>query len=91
MKEAISFIDNSNDMKIEFKKKKEIYTELDDNPEWYEGRIKFFDYSKNKMYGFIEPEDGGSDMFIHKQQLDDSNIPLEFIQNNKEILISYRV
>jgi len=33
MKEAISFIDNSNDMKIEFKKKKEIYTELDDNPE----------------------------------------------------------
>lgn len=47
-KEVISFIDNSNDLKIEFKKKKEIYTELDDNPDRFTGKIKFFDFNIKK-------------------------------------------
>ncbi|WP_316354674.1 cold-shock protein [Candidatus Trichorickettsia mobilis] len=38
----------------------------------YQGTVKWFD--ANKGYGFIAPEDGSSDVFIHAEALDKAGI-----------------
>jgi CspA family cold shock protein len=37
------------------------------------GVVKWF--SSQKGYGFIEPEDGGKDIFVHVSQVEKSGIP----------------
>jgi CspA family cold shock protein len=36
------------------------------------GRVRWFDVIKG--YGFIEPEDGGSDVFVHAQNVERSGL-----------------
>lgn len=36
------------------------------------GKVKWF--NANKGYGFIEPEDGSKDVFVHATELKSSNI-----------------
>lgn len=38
----------------------------------FNGTVKW--YNAIKGYGFIKPDDGGSDVFVHKSALDDSGI-----------------
>ena len=39
-----------------------------------EGRVKWF--NEQKGYGFIQPEDGGADAFVHISALQRSGIPM---------------
>lgn len=43
------------------------------------GTVKFFNDMKN--YGFIEPEDGEEDLFVHRSELKDAN----FLQEEDEV------
>ncbi len=43
------------------------------------GKVKFFNDMKN--YGFIEPEDGEEDLFVHSSELEDAN----FLQEEDEV------
>lgn len=43
------------------------------------GTVKFFNDMKN--YGFIEPEDGEEDLFVHRSDLEDAN----FLQEDDEV------
>ena len=49
------------------------------------GKIKWF--NPNKGYGFIEPEDGDKDVFIHISALEKAGI--KFLNENQKI--SYEV
>lgn len=37
------------------------------------GKVKWFDVTKG--YGFILPDDGGSDVFLHLSKVQESNLP----------------
>ena len=37
------------------------------------GTVKFF--NTDKGYGFIKPDDGDHDVFVHVRQLEQSNLP----------------
>jgi len=37
------------------------------------GTVKF--YNENKGYGFIQPEDGSNDVFVHATALERCNVP----------------
>lgn len=41
----------------------------------HRGRIKFFDATKG--YDFIEPANGGEDIFVHQSVLVDDHIPMK--------------
>ncbi len=43
------------------------------------GTVKFFNDMKN--YGFIEPEDGDEDLFVHRSELLEAN----FLQEDDEV------
>ena len=51
------------------------------------GIVKFF--NKDNGFGFIEPEDGSSDIFVHKSDLDNDylidgqNVEFDIIYGNK--------
>lgn len=51
------------------------------------GIVKFF--NKDSGFGFIEPEDGSPDVFVHKSDLDTQylidgqNVEFELIQGNR--------
>lgn len=36
------------------------------------GEVKFFDERKN--YGFIEPEDGSEDLFVHRNDVEEESL-----------------
>ncbi|KXA90668.1 cold-shock protein [candidate division MSBL1 archaeon SCGC-AAA259I07] len=36
------------------------------------GTVKFFDERKN--YGFIEPDDGSEDLFVHRSEVDSESL-----------------
>lgn len=36
------------------------------------GTVKFFNNQKN--YGFIEPEEGGEDLFVHRSDVESGNL-----------------
>lgn len=90
-KNIVSVIDVSNDLKVLQSNKAPKLNESEQSSEEnrFRGKIKFFDFSEKKGFGFIQPEDGSKDIFIHKQQFIDSNIPLEILKKNKGILLSY--
>ncbi|MAF13699.1 MAG: cold-shock protein [Parcubacteria group bacterium] len=48
------------------------------------GTVKWF--SDEKGFGFIIPEEGGKDLFVHGSQVDESSRPLKDSQR-----VSYRV
>jgi CspA family cold shock protein len=47
------------------------------------GRIKWFNAAKG--YGFIEPSDGGNDVFLHASDLRKANINPENLSEGAEI------
>jgi cold shock protein len=46
--------------------------QLKDNPLMTKGTVKF--YNEQKGFGFIEPEDGGKDVFVHATALERAGI-----------------
>ncbi len=52
------------------------------------GNIKFF--NKDKGFGFITPEDGTADMFVHISQLDREDYPEGTVPQEND-LVSYEV
>jgi CspA family cold shock protein len=45
------------------------------------GRVKFFNTEKG--FGFIEPDDGGPDQFVHASALQGSGV--DFLQSEDEV------
>jgi len=49
---------------------------MNDEPERQIGTVKFFNQSKG--YGFITPDDGGNDVFVHVSAIEQSGVgPLD--------------
>lgn len=46
-----------------------------------EGQVKF--YNPNKCWGFIVPDNGGADVFVHKKDLRASG--LQFLEEGKRV------
>jgi len=45
------------------------------------GKVKW--YNASKGFGFIAPEEGGSDVFVHRSELEAAGIPV--LQENQPI------
>lgn len=86
-KELFSIVDSSNDIYQQVQEK----NTQDKKLKRFRGKLKFFDFSSNKQFGFIQMEGEQRDIFVHKQQLEESSIPLDFLQNNKHVILSFSI